>query len=746
MPRSSSVLRNLLSASILVPLGLPVAFADTAVAQQRGDAALDRIVVTAGPLGRRYVDEMIQPVSVLHGDELRRRMAGSLGEMLDGMPGVTNADFGPGVGRPVIRGQQGSRVMVLDDGLPVADVSGEGVDHAVAIDARGASQIEIFRGPSTLMFGSGAAGGVVNVRSQRFLPTFAASPFLEVDASYSPNGNDRQLDLTGEYQLGSGFALRASGALRRTNDFDINGFQEEDQTDGYKGRLQNSSIQTELASLTGISAGEWGFAALSASYWSTDYGIPEVFDPQRIRGDGSDEYERITADYVRLDFRSELNSPLPGFSLARLAAAWTRYDQDETAFEFSRTDGSFEDSEVEATFENKEFEARADFLHNPVAGWEGVIGLQYTYRDFFADDPRGADRGFYVRPNQTRTFAGYVIEERRFGSAVVELGARIERTISESDAVVASRVPGVTLPDGSFLLQPVQIGDRNTTAVSLSAATIIDVGPDHHLRFGLTRAERTPSPEQRYAFGRHSAAGTFEIGNPDLDTERYLNFEASFERHTGPLRFDLTAFYNRADNYIYLASEDDGTGNPVFVNDIGNREGEGAAAGCAPGAGGLCRLRNQLVFNQQDDAHFYGAELGGSWELVEGDMPLTLHFTADYVRGALRDGGDLPRISPWRYGLGASTRLGDLTLRADYLRVNAQNRVAEAESETGGYDLVSLDASYALPFDGLDASLYLRGRNLLDEAGRRHTSFFKDEAPIIGRAIYFGVRARFGGN
>lgn len=723
---------------------LPAGYAD-ANAQQRGDAALDRIVVTAGPLGRRYVDEMIQPVSVLHGAELQRRMAGSLGEMLDGMPGVTNADFGPGVGRPVIRGQQGSRVMVLDDGLPVADVSGEGVDHAVAIDARGASQIEIFRGPSTLMFGSGAAGGVVNVRSQRFLPTFAASPFLEVDASYSPNGNDRQLDLTGELQLGEGFALRASGGIRRTGDFDINGFQEDDQTEGFEGRLQNSSIETELASLTGVSAGDWGFAALSASYWATDYGIPEVFDPMRVRGDGSDHIERVTADYIRFDFRSELNNPLPGFSLARFAAAWTRYDQDETELEFSRTDGSFEEAVVEATFENKEFEARADLLHQPVVGWEGVIGLQFTNRDFFADDPRGADRGFYVRPNQTRTFAGYIIEERRFGPAVIELGARVERTLSESDPVVASRVPGVTLPDGSFLPQPEQISDRNTTAVSLSAATIIDVGTDYHLRFGLTRAERTPSPEQRYAFGRHSAAGTFEIGNPDLDTERYLNFEASFERHQGPLRFDLTAFYNRADNYIYLASEDDGTGNPVFVNDIGNREGEGAAAGCAPGAGGLCRLRNQLVFNQQDDAHFYGAELGGSWEVAEGDMPLTLHFTADYVRGSLRHGGDLPRISPWRYSIGASTRVGDLALRADYLRVNAQNRVAEAESGTGGYNLLSFDANYALPVDGIDATIYLKGRNLLDEAGRRHTSFFRDEAPIIGRAIYLGVRARFGG-
>lgn len=737
------ITRLLVSTALAAPALSAPAFADAAL-QQRGDAALDRVIVTAGPLGRRFVDEMIQPVSVLHGAELERRMAGSLGEMLDGMAGVSNADFGPGVGRPVIRGQQGSRVMVLDDGLPVADISGEGVDHAVAVDARGASQIEVFRGPSTLMFGSGAAGGVVNVRSQRFLPDFAASPVLEMDASYSGNGDDRQLDLSGEVQLSETLALRASGGVRRTNDFSINGFQQDGQTQGFEGRLQNSALETSNASLTGIVSDSWGFAALSLSYWDTDYGKPEVFDPTGVRGGGSDEFERLTADYVRLDVRSEIKQPLPGFSLARFGGAWTQYEQAETGFEFDSA-GALDEIEVEGLFENTEYELRADFLHNPIAGWEGVIGLQYTNRDFFADIPEDDDIGFYVRPNLTRTFAAYVIEERQFGPAVIELGARVEHVRSESGRAPTGEVPGISLADASFLPQIAQLGDRDNTAISLSAATIIELDDAHHVRFGVARAQRAPSPEQRYAFGRHAAAGTFEIGDPDLNMETYLNFEASFERHTGPLRFDLTAFFNRADDFIYLASEDDGTGNPVFVNDIGNRAGEGDAVGCLPGDGDLCGLSNQLVFNLQGDAHFYGAELGGSWEAVQGDMPLTLHFVADYVRGSLRDGGDLPRISPWRYGLGASTRLGDLSLRADYLRVNAQNRVAEAESTTSGYNLVSLDASYDLPFDGVNASVYLKGRNLLDEVGRRHTSFFKDEAPIIGWAFYVGVRARFGG-
>ncbi|TVQ47115.1 MAG: TonB-dependent receptor [Gammaproteobacteria bacterium] len=730
-----------LAASVLAPIVL-----QSAQAQQPADTrVLTEIIVTADPIGGRTADELIQPVSVLHGDELARRLAGSIGEILDGLPGVANADFGPGVGRPTVRGQQGSRVVVLDDGLPVADVSGEGVDHAVAIDARGAEQIEIFRGPMTLLYGSGAAGGVVNVRSSRFLPDFAPSSFARLDASYSPNGDDRQVDLQFEHALDEAFGLRGALGLRRSNDFSIKGFQEEDQTEGRRGRLQNSNLSSDTASLTGMFRQDWGHIGLGASRWRTDYGIPEVFDPQRLRGDGSDDFERITADYERIDLRAEILDPLPGFTTLRLKSAWTRFEQQESEFKFNRADGSFREAIVEAEFQNDEFDTRIDLVHAPIAGWQGVLGLQFSDRDFFADDPRGADRGFYVRPNRTRTSALYLVEELRTGFGRLEFGGRIERTASRADDVIGSRVEGVTQEDGSFLPLPEQLDRRRDTPLSLSAGSIIDLDEAHHLRVALTRAQRMPSGEQLYAFGRHAAAGTWEVGNPELDRETYTNFELGIDRHLGRLRYDFTVFYNRADDYIFLASEDDGTGNPVFVNDIGNRAGEGAAADCAPGAGGLCRLRNQLVTNQQADAEFYGAELAGSFQLVEGPVPLTLHVSGDLVRGKLRDGGNLPRITPARAGVGLATRLEGIDMRVDFQRVDRQSRIGEAESTTDGFNLLSLDLAWQLPGTGTDTTLYLRGRNLLDEDGRRHQSFFKDDAPIIGRAFYLGFRTQLGG-
>ncbi|MCC5869582.1 MAG: TonB-dependent receptor [Gammaproteobacteria bacterium] len=741
MTRTPPTLRpTTLVAALLSPLVM-----HAAAAQQPAEGELPGIVVTADALGNRTADELIQPVTVLHGEELARALAGSIGQMLDGVPGVANADFGPGVGRPTVRGQQGARVVVLDDGLPVADVSGEGVDHAVAIDARGAEQIEVFRGPMTLLYGSGAVGGLVNVRSFRFLPDFAPSSFARVEGSYSGNGDDRQLGLAFEHALDDSFAVRASLGLHRSNDYSIDGFQEEGQDEGFRGRLQNSNLSTDTASLTGIYRQDWGYLGFGASRWRTDYGVPEVFDPQRIRGDGSDDFERITADYERFDLRGEITDPMPGFTALRIKAAMTTFTQAETELAFSRSDGSFEEAVVEAEFENEQFDARLDLVHAPIAGWQGVLGLQYADRDFFADDPRGADRGFYVRPNRTRSLAAFLVEELPTSFGRLEFGARIERERSTPDAVAGSRVTGITQADGSFLAFPEQLDRRSTTPLSLSAGSIIDLDEAHHLRIALTRAERTPSPEQLYAFGRHSAAGTFEVGNPALKRETYTNLEIGVDRHLGPLRYDFTVFYNRADDYIFLASEDDGTGEPVGVNDIGNRAGEGAAAGCAPGAGGLCRLRNQLVTSEQADAKFYGAELAGSFALSEGPVPVTLRLSGDLVRGSLRDGGNLPRMTPARFGVGLDSQWQDVSFGVDYRRVNRQSRIGEAETTTDGYNLVSLDISWQARAIAPDTTLYLRGRNLLNEDGRRHQSFFKDDAPIIGRAIFLGFSTQLGG-
>lgn len=732
------------AAALAVLLNAPSAHADDDIDTRTGNE-LSPLVVTADPRGGRSADELIQPIHVLAGDSLELRQAGTLGEVLDGLPGVANADFGPGVGRPVIRGLQGSRVEVLEDGLSVADISGEGADHALGVDTARAEQIEVFRGPATLLYGSGAAGGVINVRTGRFSPQFGDGLVTRGAFSYGENGDDRRARLALEAPLSEQFVLRADGSLRRSNDFSIDGFQGADQVQSNRDRLRNSSIETDSYSATGLFRGERGHIGLGLSHWETDYGVPENFDPRPLdMGGQGDEFERILADYDRADLRAVLEEPLPGFRLLRAKMAYTEFSQQEVGFEFERTpEGAvLDEREIEAGFDNDEFETRLEMVHEPLGNWSGVIGLQHRDRDFLAEAE--GDDNFYVRPNRTRSTALFILEELPTSFGRLELGARIERERSDPDEVTATAIEGVTLADGSFLAFPAQASARSFTPVSVSAGTIVELDRTGHVRATLTHAERAPSPEQLWAFGRHAAAGTFEIGDPSLDKERYLNLEAGIDRHAGRLSYDFTVFYNRVNDFIFLEPEDDGSGNPVLVNDLGNRAGEGAAADCLPGEGGLCELGNQLVFNRQVDAEFYGAEFAAALDLAAGPLPVTLRISGDHVRGKLRDGGNLPRITPTRLGVGLDTYWRDFDFRVDYRRVFKQDDTAVAEDQTDGFNLVSFDLMWkpaALP----DMRFFLQGRNLLNEDGRLHQSFFKDEAPIIGRAFVAGVRFDLGG-
>jgi len=707
----------------------------------------DRLVVRADPRAERSADEQVTPVTVLADEVLERRRAATLGEVLDGLPGVANSDFGPGVGRPTVRGLQGSRVQVLEDGMGTSDVSREGADHAVAVDTLRAEQIEVFRGPATLLFGSGAAGGVVNVVSRRFSPEVPEQFRGDGRFSYGFNGNDRQGRLGAEMPLSENAVLRADYSLRRSNDFDINGFQQVDQTAGNKNRLRNSSIESETASLTGLFRGDWGHIGLGVSYWETDYGIPENFDARpRDLGGQADEFERIFADYLRFDLRSEFLQPLPGISMARLKMSYTDFEQDEKEFEFERTPAGGELDEVvlEAEFRNREFDTRLEFVHDPIGNWNGVFGLQFTDRDFFAalED----DEAFYVRPNVTRTLAAFVLEELPTNFGRLEFGARIDRVRANPDDVFTTDVESITLPDGTIRAFEENLPARTFTPISLSAGALIKLDDDHQARVALTRSQRAPSPEQLFAFGRHGAAGTFEIGDPNLKTETYNNLEVGFDRVSGAFRWEVTAFYNRVNDFTFLASEDDGTGSAVNVNDIGNRPGEGATIGCQPDDGGLCRLRNQLVFNEQVNAEFYGLEFTARSSLATGPIPLDLRLSGDYVHGKRRAGGNLPRMTPMRLGVGIDSSFGsDWDISIDYQRVFRQSNTAEAESATGGYNLLGFDLFWQ-PELLASAQLFLQGRNLLNENGRRHQSFFKDEAPIIGRSLTTGLRFQVGGD
>lgn len=683
-----------------------------AFAVEADPVEIKKLIVTADPLGDRTEDELISAVTVIAGETLDRRKSTTLGETLDGLPGVTNSDFGPGVGRPVIRGLTGSRVKTLNNGLGTADLSGEGSDHNIAIDPGSATQIEVIRGPATLLYGGNAAGGVINVINEDFSPDFSDDIEVGGQLTYGENGDQRLGNINVAIPLSDDFVIRSRYGIQRSNDFDIDGYQQTGQTQGKKDKLQNSDVDSDSFSLTGLYNQDWGFAALGYSRWETEYGIPEVF-----LGEGEEEQERIEADYDRFDFRSEVYDPFSGIHTARLKLAYTEFKQAEIGSEFH--DGELEESGVEAEFDNDETEARIELLHNPIGAWNGVFGLQFNYRDFATDAPDEVGGhghgGFYVRDNKARSFGLFALENRETSFGSVEIAARLDYVDANPADLDEER--DIDVAPGDERRQSAALSDRDFTPFSISAGTIIPLNDAYHVRFALSRSERAPSAEQLYAFGEHHAAGTVEIGDPNLDQETYTNLDIGLDKHHGPFTFNLTAFYNQVNDYIYLQTEQDG-GTAITIED------------------------NLLVSNQQEDASFYGAEFTSAWKAIEGNMPVTLRLSADYVRAKLDDGGDLPRISPARVGFGFDSSYKDWQLSMDYRHVFEQNKTAELETKTDGYNLVSFDADWQ-PSGMKGLGFFVKGRNLLNEDGRRHQSFLKDEAPITGRALFAGIKFDF---
>lgn len=676
------------------------------------DNTLEKIsVIQAGSIISQTESEVVRPVAVIEGAQMEQRRAGTIGEAMDGLPGISNADFGPGVGRPVIRGLQGSRIAVLEDGARVSDVSGEGADHAVASSTLRADSVEIIRGPATLLYGSGATGGVVNVVSGRFSPLIGDRVNGAVQASYGSNGHDRRTGVALELPMTGEMAVRLDADLRKTDNFSINGFQTRDG-EGKRNELLNSDVENRNLAITGIYAGEHGFFGLGFSQWNSDYGVPEA---------DSDDYDRIEAESTRFDLKGELYDPLSGFNMARLSLAYTDYKQDEFEYE-----NSVKASAPEAVFKQQEFDFRLELTHNPIANWTGVFGLDYNQTKFEAD---AAGDTFFIRPSERNAIGVFSMQERPTSWGQFELGFRLGYDQFKPEAQALSPVDGDSVTFNNPSIGQVDFdsnpGTKSYLNTGIALGALFNLDSEHKLRAGISRSEAAPGPEQLYAFGRHGAAGTFEIGNPDLKKETYLNTEVSLLRQQGSLRYEATAFVNMVDNFIYYQNDTDINGNARRVDGNGSYDADGEL----------------LVYNAQDDAIFYGVELSGAIDLAT-QLPLTLRASGDYLRGELRDGGNLPRMTPPRVGVGADTRWSDFKLSVDYRYHFKQTQTAEAEDATDGFATFGFDLAYT-PANIKDLRLFVQGRNLTNESGRLHQSFFKNEAPISGRSFSAGARYQF---
>ena len=649
---------------------------------------LDTVTVQASPLGGSP-DDLVQPTTVLAGQELDRKKRGTIGEILENEPGVATSDFGAGVGRPIIRGQAGPRVSVLENGIGSMDVSTISTDHAVSIDPANAQQVEIIRGPATLIYGNGASAGVVNIVDNR-LPEEMTEGFSgEIGGSYADNAEERNGKADLNYGV-DGFMIHGDYSGRKTGDFDIPGNAFVDGTAPVDGEIPNSQVKTQSGALSVSKIGEAGSFGVAVSRYDDNYGVPK------------EETAFIDLNQTRVDTQGIWKSPFAGVESIKLRAGHNDYQH--TEFEAPGVPGT--------TFKNDESEGRLELVHEPLAGWRGVLGTQLIHRDFEAIGEEA-----FVPPTITNSAGLFLVESRAFGERThVELGGRVEHQEQK--------------PDG------VGYEDDNQTPVSLSAGLIYDLTPEYHLRLNATRAQRAPAAEELYAFGPHLATGTFERGNADLGLESANNFEIGLDKHTGRWTWQGSVYYNHIQNYTYLKeADDDGDGVVDQVDASGAPWVEGSEE-----EGPLT-----VVDYRQGNANFWGYELQTAYAFLNGPVKLNGRLFTDFVRAKLDDGGgNLPRITPARIGGGLDARYERWSGSVDLTRVERQDDVATLETPTSGYTLLSADVGYKLlQTDRYVASVYLRGRNLLDEEARRHTSFLKDYAPLPGVTAITGFTVDF---
>ena len=684
---------------------------------------MEEVIVTADPLSA-VDNHLSRPVQVLTEAELSSRNIGNIGETLANEPGVSSSDFGPGSGRPVIRGLGGARVKILENGIDTLDLSTISADHAVATEPALARQIEIFRGPATLLYGSGASGGLVNLVNDRILRSVPAGLEGELLLNY-----DTVTDgLTGAGRMNTGtqnFAFHVDAMVRDTDDYDIPGFAELEPDELAQGTLENSSLKTDNIGIGMSYVGNRSFIGLALSRLSSDYGVPgghghhgeeedhhdeedEDEDHHHNDDEGADHHGdeeeggvRIDMKQTRYDLEAALDEPLPGLQRIKTRWAYNDYKHDEV-------EGN---GEVGTRFNNNELEGRVDFLHAPIGHWNGVVGIQYRNKDFSATGEEA-----FVPPTTLESIAVFALEKVDYGRWHLELGARYEKQNAITDAGVEAK----------------------HRAWSFSGGASWDYMKDYQLGVFAIRSQRAPTIEELFAYGPHLATSTFEVGEPNLNRETSINIDLYWRKTAGRLTFSANFFYNQTDDFTFLQEQDlnnDGVADRVeedFSGDVVDileaDEDE----------------EPLLVYQTQSDADFLGFELETLVRVLDDSRSaLNARLWTDYVKAERDNNTRLPRITPWRFGAELNYARRTWYARLDYTRTNRQSSTAPLETSTSGYHMLGAYLAHTVKLDGTDLILFVRGTNLLNEEARRHTSFVKDLAPLPGRSASFGIRAVF---
>jgi len=657
---------------------------------------LGDVPVTGNPLGVSS-DELVIPVSVLSGRELSLKRESTIGETLNGMPGVTATQFGPNVSRPMIRGLDADRVRIMQNGVGVLDASSLSGDHAVSIDPLIIEQIDVVRGPAALLYGGNAMGGAVNAIDHR-IPTEAVNGFFgRCETSFGGPSNLRSgaavIDF-GNDKIG----IHLDAFTRKTDDLNILGYavsdrlfeqQSHEDHEGHghedtprkRGRLSNSSAEQNGGAIGASLTFDHGYIGTSYSLLNNNYGVV------------AEESVRIDLESKRWDIASEFYDLGGWIDRTKIKLAHTDYQHVE-----------LEDGEIGTTFNNKGWQGTFEAGHAPIGQLNGVIGYQFSDTEFSAL----GDEAF-VPSTETRSHALYIYEELPIDVHKVTFGARFGHDEVNSQT-------NENFGAGQ---------DRSFNPNSFALGGVLKLSEQWDFATNLSHNERAPSYFELYANGFHIATNQFQVGDANLSTERSNGIDAQFRWNLGEHKFNVSTYYTRFDNFIGLFDTGEEYEGEVHTHGDDDTHEE-----------------NHILITQfrAVPARFIGIEFDGKYQATPY---LAMNIRGDYVNAKETDNdNNLPRIAPARLGLGLNYQKGLFNARIDALHAFDQRKAAENELATDGYTNVTALLAYKMPTK-FNVELFAKANNLLNDEIRDHASFLKDIAPAGERSLVVGARADF---
>ena len=716
-------------------------------AAEAADPKLEEIVVTAHPLS---AGGLSQEAVVLEGAQLERDLADNIGATVDRQAGIHSASFGTAVGRPVVNGLSGPRVRIMEDRIDAMDTSAISGDHAVTVEPALADRVEVLKGPSVLLYGTGAIGGVVDVQTGRIPDEQADGVSGRMIVRAADNGDQRNTAL--RLDGGGGKLAWHLDAFRRSADeYDIPGFAEsarfraaeeaeeehhdedehdedehgegedhhdededhDDHADEHEdeevfGHLPGSQTEGQGGAFGASWVGERGFVGVAISRLKYDYGLPgghehaHGHEDEHHDEDEHDDEEGAHEEEHEEEAHDEHEEHEEEGNVT-LDLEQTRFDLKARIEEpfanasslnirFSTNDYAHVEiepnGEVATRFAVDSYEGRVEIVQNDRRGLDGAGGVQFSKRRFSAVGEEA-----YVPPVDTSTTGAFVATEYGFDGFDLESGARFERV--QHDPVAG---------DGA--------------SFSVFAVSVGAVVPTGDVLLGIEGcySSRAPVAEELYSHGPHIAVRSFEIGDPGLDVESAWHGSVTLSWSGERARLNATVFAATIGDYIYAfadGTEEDGL--PV------RRYG-------------------------QADAQLRGFDLAASVTLAEfAGGSVDLNFLADTVALTIDVSGNdnLPLVPPARVGVGVRVERGRYSADLDYMRVFEQSDNADFELPTDAHADLRLHLAAEYEFGNARVRAFLQGRNLTDDEQRHHSSIIKDMAPAPGRTILIGTEISF---